>query len=541
MGREKFWSKYKNLLWLLAILAIAAFFRFWDLAGVPPGLYPDVAINGTDALKALDTGQFKIFYPANNGREGLFINLIALSFWFFGAHIWALKLVSAAIGLLTVWSVYLLTQKLFGYLRPDKATLVARLAAFFMAISFWHVNFSRLGFRAILVPFCLTWSLYFLFCLIREIRLGGPSKIKIALWAIAGGFFFGLGFHTYIAFRVAPLVLAPAAIFAFFLFGLSAHERVTKKIGWFKACWRSYRDESWWGWELFILIAILTLLPMAFYFWQNPTDFMGRTSQVSVLASGEPLKGLLTSAIKTLGQFVVWGDANWRHNLAGSPQIFWPLIPFFIWGLGFSFWQLFKRNNWQHKDWLVLQTHSTLLVWWGAMLLPSILTNEGLPHALRSIGAIPPSLIFTGLGAFLFISFLQHKLKKHRKYLALFLLGIIVILASLLILEFWRYFIVWGQNPEVKDAFTQRFVNQGRYLSSLPSEIKKVVLVNEDGVPVPYPNGLPMPAQTIIFLNQKTANLKYLAKEPEPDKRDEPCLQLDKNQPMVFLPMKPDP
>jgi len=89
----------KIFIFLILILAIASFFRLWHLNSIPPGVYPDEAINGNDAIQALNTGQYKLFYPDNNGREGLFINLIALSFNIFGVHIWSLKLISALIGI----------------------------------------------------------------------------------------------------------------------------------------------------------------------------------------------------------------------------------------------------------------------------------------------------------------------------------------------------------------------------------------------------------------------------------------------------------
>jgi len=120
-------AKKKEIIILLIILAIAAFFRFFELADIPPGLYPDVAINGNDALDALKTGDFKVFYPENNGREGLFINLIALSFLIFGPSILAIKIVAAVIGILTVFGLYLLTKELF------KKTPIALLSAFFLA------------------------------------------------------------------------------------------------------------------------------------------------------------------------------------------------------------------------------------------------------------------------------------------------------------------------------------------------------------------------------------------------------------------------
>jgi hypothetical protein len=53
------------------ILAYAAFLRLHALTTTPPGLYRDEAMNGNNALAALETHRFAVFYPENNGREGL--------------------------------------------------------------------------------------------------------------------------------------------------------------------------------------------------------------------------------------------------------------------------------------------------------------------------------------------------------------------------------------------------------------------------------------------------------------------------------------
>src|SRR3989338_5049749 len=202
--------KQKTLIILLAILAIAAFFRFYHLAQIPPGLYPDVAINGNDALTALKTHNFKVFYPENNGREGLFINLIALSFWLFGVSVWTIKIVPAIFGLLTVLGIFFLTKQLFSYFATRRAEIIALLSTLFIAVSFWHVNFSRLGFRAIMVPFILVWSFYFLF---KGLDLAHRHQTGALICLPLAGLFFGLGFYTYIAFRVAPLILLVPVIF----------------------------------------------------------------------------------------------------------------------------------------------------------------------------------------------------------------------------------------------------------------------------------------------------------------------------------------
>ena len=73
---------------LIVIVIIATFLRLYNITQVPPGLYPDEAMNGNNALEALSKlpslSGFKVFYPENNGREGLFINIQAISVGLFG-------------------------------------------------------------------------------------------------------------------------------------------------------------------------------------------------------------------------------------------------------------------------------------------------------------------------------------------------------------------------------------------------------------------------------------------------------------------------
>src|SRR3989338_6337276 len=57
--------------------ANSGFSRCLDIS--PPGLYPDEAMDGNNALSALHTGDFKVFYPPNNGVEGLYANIEAMT------------------------------------------------------------------------------------------------------------------------------------------------------------------------------------------------------------------------------------------------------------------------------------------------------------------------------------------------------------------------------------------------------------------------------------------------------------------------------
>ena len=98
---------HRKLVWigLLCIILLALFVRSYNISSIPSGLYPDEAVNAIDALGAIESGDYKLFYPNNYGREGLFINLQALALKFFGYTVAALKFWSIVFGTLTVLGI----------------------------------------------------------------------------------------------------------------------------------------------------------------------------------------------------------------------------------------------------------------------------------------------------------------------------------------------------------------------------------------------------------------------------------------------------
>src|SRR4051812_10924380 len=194
-------TKRQTLLLVFCILAVAAALRFAALNSIPNGVWLDEALKGVEGIESVRTGHFQIFYPANNGREGLWIAVIGFSESIFGVNQFGLRFASALVGTLTVLFIFLLTCEFFS-------ERVALLAAWFTATGFWHVLFSRLAFRGILVPLLLTASIFFLAR--AEKALDEPTSPGRSAWllAVVGGILFGLGFHSYIAFRVTPLLVA---------------------------------------------------------------------------------------------------------------------------------------------------------------------------------------------------------------------------------------------------------------------------------------------------------------------------------------------
>ena len=509
-----FFSKHKTILLLLLILAVASFFRLYGLETIPPGLYPDEAINGNQAIS--EPG--KIFYPENNGREGFFMGLISLSFGIFGISIWSLKIVPAIIGIFTVLGLYLLTRELFSLyaengsrrLAETRSRLIALFSSFFLATSFWHINFSRIEFRAILVPFVLVFSFYFLFRGFRTTLLRPPGyegREKIWNFILAGAIF-GLGFHTYIAFRVAVLLLA-ITLFLWWL--VYKKQNLQKQF----LCFMFY----------VLCFMILVALPIGIYFLQNPTDFMGRASGVSIFAQPNLIIAGGESLITHLAMFNFFGDYNWRHNISGSPILFWPVGILFLIGLSLSIKELIASYRLKKcfmfyvspKESCTLPTGQAcfMISWFFIMLLPGILTSEGIPHSLRCIGAIPPIFIFSGIGAeFLYRKFFYSNVFKNIRIGKSTILICVLLITCFTYAQYNRYFEVWAKNPNVENAFSKNYVEIGNYLNSLPTDTQKYVIVNQGGVLV---DGIPMPAQTVMFI-ENTKREKPRTRTPNESK-----------------------
>ncbi|MDO8443155.1 MAG: glycosyltransferase family 39 protein [bacterium] len=485
---------------LLIILIIASFFRLYNLSGTnsaPPGLYPDEAINGNNASEALNTGEFKVFYPENNGREGLFINIQAVSIKIFGNTPLALRLPSAIIGILTVLGIYLFCAALFNN------ASIGLLSAFFTAISFWHINFSRIGFRAIMAPFFLVWALYLLISAIkRNDTVNKSLNADHPSWLLAafGGLAYGAGFYTYIAYRATPLL-----ILIIFL------------VYWFK---NNRRQEVLEVFRIFALFTFIAILPLAAYFVQNPQDFIGHASQLSISNSASPLKDLGGNILKTAGMFNFSGDTNWRHNFSGKPELYWPVGITFLFGIFYGLKNLLQKTN---REFILLFS------WIIIAAIPVVISNEGMPHALRSILMIPPVFILAGAGAFKMYELLINKIPgfyhRHDKLVK----NAFILICALLITQAYNYYFVqWGNNPNVEYGFRQSYVDIGEMLNTLPKETMKYVVVEKSDVMV---RGIPMPAQTVMFITdtftikkQAEKNIHYLLPGQEKDRSENNAL-----------------
>jgi 4-amino-4-deoxy-L-arabinose transferase-like glycosyltransferase len=422
---------------LLVIVLTAIFFRFYKLSSSPPGLFWDEAIEGNQAT----SGDFRLFYTENYGREGLYVWLIAGPLRVLGNKPWVIRGVSGFFGTLTVIGFYLLISELYGW-------QVASIASMLLASSFWHTVVSRFGVRVVLAPCVACFAFW---ALVRAVRSG-----RLSTW-IAAGFLFGLGFYTYLPFRIVPI-----AVLVFLLChkGSLSAQRIAAMTA----------------------IATLTVLPLLGYFIAHPQDLTHRTSQLRIGSLDEFEHNALATAL----MFSVEGDNQWQHNLRGTATLPIAVGIFFMLGIAAA--------AWRRDVWLL----STLVLF----LLPEVLSTDA-PHSLRAVLAVVPVYTLAAGG----MCWLWSR-QKTWPYAAV--IGLIVIAST--ITEGRKYFIDWSPRAEVAAAYVDRNINFSRWLLTLPQDKTKYVYIN-----VRLHNAPPdMLAQAVMFATdtytqekQRERNLFY--------------------------------
>ncbi len=466
---------------LPAILLLAAFFRLFHLTTIPPPLYFDEAMNGNDAMQNIEEGRLLPFYPQNGGREGLYINLETALIYFFGPQAWLLRLPAALFGILTVWGIYLLCGASPLALPPGfrpAMPAVALLAAFFTAAGFWHIMFSRIGLRAIGAPLFAVWALYLLLASIHRAREARPFLTQ----SIAGGILFGLGFYTYIAYRITPLLVI--ATLAHFLYE-------GRRKPWLRSLLRIA--------SAYLAAAFIVSLPLALYFIRHPEALTHRSAEISIFNAPHPATELLSNMWKTTQMIFTRGDFDWQHNIAYRPVVFWPVAILFALGVAFA------ARGLRHRE--TRFAPALFLAWLVLGAVPAVLSDENMPSSLRSIMMIPPVYALAALGAW--------NVSRHIPKRAA--LAAAAVLVAAVVFDAWHsYFDVWATNPNVPIAYDAAGVDIANRILALPLTAPKYVVPVTPGAPP----GVPAPTQTVMFLTQsytekqrRETNIHYILRQ----------------------------
>lgn len=421
-----------KIFWLILILAFVL--RFYKLGEIPLTMDWDENSNAYNAYSILKTGrdEYGDFLPiANRSFEDykppayMYLNIPTVAT--FGLTPFAARLPSAVFGLATVPIIYFLAKKLF---ENEKIALLSML---FLAISPWHLQFSRVGFEATVGLFAATAA-------ITSFLHAFDNK----KWLIASAVFLALSTYTYHTQRIfVPLLF----LSAFFLYRAELLKMSKRLL------------------VAFFLTALVIALPLAILI---PPKVILQRFEVT---TGRPRLEDIEKSIKFILQdreidfplghiihnrrFVIGqtyfgnylshfdfnflftkGDDNFRHHIQDMGMLYLFELPLFLFGV----YHLVK-----------LKSRATLLVLFWLLAAP-IAASPATPnpHANR---ALPMIVALELISAYSLVTIFSKKFV-FKKQLLVFS-SVIILVSFLIYLENY-----WLHYPYEKASFWQYGYNQ---------------------------------------------------------------------------------
>ncbi len=375
-------SNLQKTLFVLVIL-LTFTLRFFRLSEVPPGLSGDEVAIGYNAYTILKTGKDEfgkklpiLFESYGDYKLPGYIYTTSLSILTFGKNEFAVRFPSALAGSLTVIALFFLVKDLLMMDKKskDKAGWIGLTAALLLAVSPWHLQFSRAGFE---VNLALFFYIFAVWLLIRSVK----DKNHFLIWLSLSSF--TLTFYTYHSFRIITPITLFGLWFIFF----------RKKNGYQKQLVAA-----------FILLA-LVVLPL---FLQ--TGSMARFDQTAAFDEYKTptlVSKLYTYPVVVLRNYlshfsteflVIKGDGFGRHQVDHAGLLYLWTLPFLLFG-GFS---LFRQKS-QLKS-------ITLLLLLTAPFAAAF--TRPTPHTLRSLPLVIPLTIIISFGIVGLLTLIKSPVKK---------------------------------------------------------------------------------------------------------------------------------
>ena len=272
----------------------------------------------------------------------------------------------ALVGALSVIPMYFLGKELAG-------RRLGLLAAFFVAVAYWHVIISRIGLRIVLAPM---WTAATLLFLLRAFRTRRRNDFVLA------GLCLGLGLYGYTAFRIVPLLVIVLSLLKV-LVDREPGFRLDRFAG---------------GFVLLVVTSALVFLPLLRYMYEEPRMYwyraLTRTTDLEVKSARSDLAVFSDNVKRALLMFNYEGDDAWPESVPLRPALDYVSAALFILGAAYVVFLLFVRRK---------PIALYLLVSVFVLLLPSTLAIAfpiENPSNLRASAVIPVMLVFVALGAY---------------------------------------------------------------------------------------------------------------------------------------------
>lgn len=345
---------------LALILALGLFLRAVDISENPPELFSDELINFVSARSVVEKGHdlhgnlTLYFSDRPEPRPPVYGYSAYVSSMIFGDGAPGIRAPAVFFGLVCIVLVYLITRELF---RDERAAL---FAAFFMAIIPWSIHYSRIGWEpaAFLPPLLLA-----VYMMVYGI---GSGKKWITVLS------FGTFSITVYTYQAAPLYA--------FLF-LAALVIIYRRY--FLHEWKVLLGGSIVAGAL-VVPHILTIM--------NEHLISGRADRIFTFSEGVTPGSVGIFFHNYISHFkpsflFAHGDLNLRHG-AHTGAVYWTMLPLVLAGLVYLLRPGFDRKS-----------AAFVLFWIAVFPLAAALTNDGVPHATRSLTGAPLLCILGGLGA----------------------------------------------------------------------------------------------------------------------------------------------
>lgn len=459
---NKIVRKNVSLLILLGIVFVAALLRLWQIGSVPPSPDWDEAALGYNAYSILNTGrdEYGHFLPVilrsfDDYKPSLYAYFIIPFIKLLGLNIISVRLPSALLGIVAVIASYFLVKEL---LRNKYSESIALLSSFLLAISPWHIHFSRIAFEAQTgLAFNILSYLFFL--------KGLKRYVYLPIFAL----FASLSIYIY----QSEKVYLPILFLLFFIIYRKEIFKIPKK--WIAT---TVITGAIFAFPMFFLLLTdknSLLRAKGVSVFSDQTQFLKRNVQkIQQDRQNNDLIGLVVDnrriefAKAIASGYIAHFDLNWlfitgdieRHHAPNMGLLYLIELPFLLFGI---YSLLF--GNFDKKAKLII--FSILLI----APIPASITS-GVPHAVRTINFLPTLQIFVAIG--LFYSFLDFY-KKRISIIVFPLFGLAVLISFTYYLN--QYFV--QQNYYFSENWQYGYKEAVDFVRLNGNRYKKVVVSND--------------------------------------------------------------
>jgi hypothetical protein len=400
------------LAWMVALLLVATFLRLAAWQSAPPGLRFDEML--VDYHADLIRAGARPIYIDDLAEEPLYHYLFAVAQDFVAPHLFTLRWLSAACGLIGIAALYTLGRSMFN-------RRVGLLAAAIAAGAFWSLMYSRLGLRIVaLTPFVLM-ALVFLW--------RGFTRSRRRDFIISG-VLFGLSAYTYSAARMLPVA------FVGFVIALAIFNR-------------PFLRKHSLNLALTLLTAVLIVLPLAYHIATVPAAErrLGEVEgPLDALAQGD-VQPLIASTLATAGMFIATGDPEWLYNIPDRPVFDVLTAAIFFGAVVLSLRRLRQP------------AYAFVLIWLLAGLLPAMLTWPAASNS-HSFLAQTPAFLLAAIG-------LDALATRWPKYGGITVLAVLVVFSTVSLHD---YFNRWATDATVRREHQADIAQIAQRIDQLPAD-----------------------------------------------------------------------